>query len=98
MNILGPVRTLSAGTALVDRRRIMTKMNQVPDENVFTDAARLLEVLTSIPTIHEKPTKILEGITHMCHADSRGTLVAVEGTAQLDGCLLYTSPSPRDRS
>ena len=63
----------------------MTKMNQVPDENIFTNPARLLEVLTSIPTIPEKPTKILEGITHACHADSQGTLVVVEGTAQLNG-------------
>jgi len=63
----------------------VTKTNQVPDENTFTDPARLLEILSSIPTIPEKPTKILEGITHACHADSQGTLVVVEGTAQLNG-------------
>ena len=63
----------------------MTKMNHFPDENIFTNPARLLEVLSSIPTIPEKPTKILEGLTLACHADSVGTLVVVEGTAELNG-------------
>jgi hypothetical protein len=62
-----------------------TNKSQVPNENVFTDPARLLAVLASIPTISEKPINILDGITHACHADSQGTLVVVEGTAQLNG-------------
>jgi len=61
------------------------KTNQVPDENTFTDPARLLSILNSVPTIPEKPVEIFDRITHSCHADSKGILVIVKGTAKLKG-------------
>ena len=54
-------------------------------------------VETSKPTTHGDPTYIVDDVVHYCVANMPGGVPRTSTFALNQACLLYTSPSPRDK-